>query len=190
MESFIREYFLEAEQTIRRTSYLIDDIVKAATSIINSIQNGGCVYWCGNGGSAADSQHLAAELMGKFRISRKPLRSIALTTDSSVLTAFGNDFGFEKIFARQLEGLATHGDVLVGISTSGQSMNVVNAFVQARKLGVTTIAMTGEVKSIIHEYSDIAISVPSRSTSHIQEAHILIGQLICGVVESHFFELP
>jgi D-sedoheptulose 7-phosphate isomerase len=141
------------------------------------------VLWCGNGGSAADSQHLAAELIGRFRRERVALPSIALTTDTSILTALGNDYGYERIFQRQVEALCQPGDVLVGISTSGSSKNVFLALKTGRELGAFTVAFTGQGRGTIADMADITLCVPSNVTARIQEAHILCGHMICDWIE-------
>jgi D-sedoheptulose 7-phosphate isomerase len=141
------------------------------------------VLWCGNGGSAADSQHLAAELMGRFRRERYAFPSIALTTDTSILTALGNDYGYEKVFQRQVEALCSRGDVLVGISTSGSSKNVCAALQTARQIGAFTVAFTGQGGGEIAAIADVALRIPSKDTARIQEAHILCGHMICDWVE-------
>lgn len=150
---------------------------------IKSLQNGGKIMFCGNGGSAADSQHLAAELVGRYKMNRPALNSIALTTDTSILTAIGNDFGYDTIFERQVEGLGEKGDVLIGLSTSGNSKNVLLAMDKAKSLGITTVAFTGEKGGKMKEVADIAINVPSDTTNNIQEMHIAVGHIICGHIE-------
>lgn len=160
-----------------------ETIANIANVFIESIKNGGALLWCGNGGSAADSQHLAAELLGRFKQNRKAIRSMALTTDTSVLTAIGNDFGYESVFSRQVEGLARKGDVLIGISTSGNSQNVLQAIKQAKDLGVKTIALLGKDGGVIAREVDIALVVPSADTANIQEMHIMIGHILCDLVE-------
>lgn len=178
----------EASRVVAGCVSQLPKIAVAARTLINSIAQGGCIYWCGNGGSAADAQHLAAELVGRYRINRPPLRSIALTTDSSIVTALGNDYGFETVFSRQLEGLARPGDVLVAISTSGNSVNVLRAIETANAMGVHTIALLGDVpESLIALASHQQILVPSRSTAHIQTAHITVGQMLCGAIEESAF---
>jgi len=147
------------------------------------IASGNVIFWCGNGGSAADSQHLAAELVGRFKKDRKALRSIALTTDTSVLTCVANDYSYEDIFSRQLEALARSGDVLVVISTSGQSENVLRAIKTAKQLGVKTIALLGKDGGEAKDLADVSLVVPSNSTARIQEAHILIGHILCDLIE-------
>lgn len=156
---------------------------RIAIEITRAILAGKKVLWCGNGGSAADSQHLAAELMGRFRRERHPLPSIALTTDTSALTAIGNDYGYEKVFQRQVEGLCLRGDVLVGISTSGNSKNVCAALESAREIGAFTIALTGESGGAMAKIADLTLRVPSRDTARIQEGHILCGHMLCDWVE-------
>ena len=139
--------------------------------------------FCGNGGSAADSQHLAAELVGRYKMNRPALNSIALTTDTSILTAIGNDFGYDTIFERQVEGLGQKGDVLIGLSTSGNSKNVLLAMDKAKSMGITTVAFTGESGGKMKQQADIAINVPSNTTNNIQEMHISVGHILCGYIE-------
>jgi D-sedoheptulose 7-phosphate isomerase len=154
-----------------------------ASEMSRAILSGNKILWCGNGGSAADSQHLAAELMGRFRRERRGLPSIALTTDTSILTAIGNDYGFERVFQRQVEALCTKGDVIVGISTSGNSPNVCAALETARQVGAFTVALTGESGGSLARIADAAIRVPSKETARIQEGHILCGHILCDWVE-------
>lgn len=156
-----------------------------AETMSRSLRSGGTVFWCGNGGSAADAQHLAAELMGRFRRERAALSSIALTTDTSILTAIGNDYGFEHVFRRQLEALCKPGDVVVGISTSGNSRNVILALSEARKRGATCVALTGQSGGAMDELADYIIRIGSADTARIQEAHILCGHMLCDWVELH-----
>jgi D-sedoheptulose 7-phosphate isomerase len=158
-------------------------IAAVAHRLIECFQSGGKVMFCGNGGSAADSQHLAAEFMGRYLRDRRPLPSLALTVDTSALTAIGNDYGYEHVFSRQLRGIGRPGDVLVGISTSGNSGNVVHAFEAARELGIATIGLTGQGGGKLAALADLVVRVPSSQTNEIQEMHILIGHLICGFVE-------
>ena len=156
---------------------------RIACEMSRAILGGNKILWCGNGGSAADSQHLAAELMGRFQRERRGLPSIALTTDTSILTAIGNDYGFERVFQRQVEALCLKGDVFVGISTSGNSANVCGAIDTARQLGAFTVALTGETGGKLARHADAVIRVPSRDTARIQEAHILCGHILCDWVE-------
>lgn len=154
-----------------------------ASEMVRCILQGKKVLWCGNGGSAADSQHLAAELMGRFRRERRGLPSIALTTDTSALTAIGNDYGYDKVFERQVESLCNRGDVLVGISTSGNSKNVCMALASARKIGAFTAALTGAEGGAMLKLAEVTFRVPSKDTARIQEGHILCGHMLCDWVE-------
>jgi D-sedoheptulose 7-phosphate isomerase len=160
-----------------------DDIVRAANSIIECFRRGGKVLICGNGGSAADAQHIAGELVGRFKLERKALAAIALTTDSSVLTSIGNDYDYGKIFERQIEALGRKGDLLIGISTSGKSENVVRAIRKAKEIGIKTVSLVGKAESDLKTLSDISISVSSENTPRIQECHLLGYHVICELVE-------
>ena len=154
-----------------------------AGEMTRAIFDGKKVLWCGNGGSAADSQHLAAELMGRFRRERRGLPSIALTTDTSILTAIGNDYGYERVFQRQVEALCAKGDVLVGISTSGNSRNVCAALETARQFGAFTVALTGEGGGAMAKIAEVTLRIASKDTARIQEGHILCGHMLCDWVE-------
>ncbi|MBM3306935.1 MAG: D-sedoheptulose 7-phosphate isomerase [Candidatus Eisenbacteria bacterium] len=159
----------------------------AATLILEALRAGGKVLLCGNGGSAADAQHIAAELAGRLRKERPGLAAIALTVNPSVLTAVANDYGYDAVFARQVEAIGRPGDVLVGISTSGRSGSVLRALAAARAAGLSTIGLTGEDGGAMTERCDVAILVPSSDTQRIQEAHIAVGHAICELVESELF---
>lgn len=164
------------------------DIVKAAAAVVRTFQNKGKVLICGNGGSAADSQHIAAELMIRMTKADRPaLAAVALTTDSSMLTAGGNDIGFENVFARQVEGLGNAGDLLIAISTSGKSENVNRAIAEARKKGMTVVGFLGKGGGASKTLVDIPIVIPSDDTQRIQEGHITVAHIICGIVESELF---
>jgi len=164
--------------------YCGDAILAAAALIADSLERGGKLMLCGNGGSAADSQHIAAELVGRMSVRDRPaLAALALTTDTAALTALGNDFGYGAVFQRQVEALARPGDVLVGMSTSGRSQNVLLAVEAAARLAVSTVGLTGENGSPLAEAVEVAIRVPSSNTQRIQEAHIVIGHVICHLVE-------
>jgi D-sedoheptulose 7-phosphate isomerase len=164
--------------------YCGDAILAAVALIADSLERGGKLMLCGNGGSAADSQHIAAELVGRMSVRDRPaLAALALTTDTAALTALGNDFGYGAVFQRQVEALARPGDVLVGMSTSGRSQNVLLAVEAAAHLAVSTVGLTGENGSPLAEAVEIAIRVPSSNTQRIQEAHIAIGHVICHLVE-------
>lgn len=173
----------EHRQVFTRLESLADAIADAGAAATAALRDGNKVMFCGNGGSAADSQHLAAELTGRFIKDRPPLAGLALNTDSSALTCIGNDYSFAEVFARQVWGLGRAGDCLVGISTSGNSANVLRAFEVARELGIVTIGFLGRDGGAIKDVADHAIIVPSDVTARIQEAHILIGHTLCGMVE-------
>jgi len=160
------------------------EISKAADLIIAALRANNTIYFCGNGGSAADAQHLAAELSGRFLKNRRPLPGVSLTTNSSALTAIGNDFGYDEVFSRQLEGVVKKGDVLLALSTSGNSANVVKAVDVARAAGAKTIGMTGERASALSEKCDVCLRVPSPATPRIQEMHILVGHILCELAEN------
>lgn len=180
----ISEHFNEHLQVTAALPTLCSESIKSACmQIAQSLAKGGTLFWCGNGGSAADSQHLAAELVGRFKKDRKALRSIALTTDTSVLTCVANDYSYSDIFSRQLEALARDGDVLVTISTSGKSDNVLRALRAANEMGVKTVALLGKDGGQAKALADLAIVIPSDSTARIQEAHILIGHILCDLIE-------
>jgi D-sedoheptulose 7-phosphate isomerase len=177
-----------AELKLKIASGLAGQIEAAAKMIIDAYRGGKKVLICGNGGSAADSQHFAAELLGRFKKNRKALPAIALTTDTSILTAIGNDFGFDLVFERQVEGLAQPGDVVIGISTSGRSKNVIRAIEKAKTLGTNTIALSGgNGKEALDQAADLSITIPSTDTPRVQEAHITIIHIICGLVEEGLF---
>lgn len=160
-----------------------DSISAAADLIIAALQSGGKVLLCGNGGSAADAQHLAAEFMGRYLKDRVPLPALALTVDTSALTAIANDYAFEDVFARQLRGIGRRGDLLIGISTSGNSKNVIKAIEAAKAMGIGTLALTGGSGGRLTAAADLAICVPATRTNEIQEMHIAIGHILCGIVE-------
>jgi phosphoheptose isomerase len=186
----IQAQLAESARVKQRTAErCLNDIENAATLLLGCLENGGKILLCGNGGSAADCQHIAAEFVSVLRrdFLRPPLAAISLTTDTSFLTASGNDFGFDGVFSRQVEALGHNGDVLIGISTSGNSANVVQAILQARELGVRTIALTGSAGGRLAELAEVAICVPSESTQHIQETHIALGHILCFLVEEALF---
>lgn len=166
----------------------VKEIVQAGNAIVASLRGGGKLIAFGNGGSAADAQHMAAELVGRYRTDRKALAAAALTTDSSAMTAIANDFGFEEIFSRQLEAIGKHGDVALAISTSGNSLNVLRGLESARRLGMTTIGLSGESGGKMRGLVDICLCVPSVATPRIQESHILIIHILSGIVEDAFVD--
>lgn len=184
-----REVELAAELLRRVTedAELVREIATVAEQFVACLRGGGKVLWCGNGGSAADAQHLAAEFVVRFTVDRPALASLALSVDTSVLTACANDFGYEHVFARQVEALGRRGDVLVGISTSGNSPNVVCALQAARAKAMVTVGFTGASGGKMSELCDTILRVPSNRTQNIQEAHILFGHIIVGLMEETLF---
>jgi D-sedoheptulose 7-phosphate isomerase len=180
----VRRAIFDHIEVIRNLADQQHNIEAVAKAMVRSITAGGKIIWCGNGGSAADSQHLAAELVGRFRRERRGLASIALTTDTSILTAVGNDYGYDQVFSRQVEALCLLEDVVVGISTSGSSRNVCKAIQAARAIGATTIAMTGRDGGELGIFADIAICADAKDTARIQEAHILVGHILCDWIET------
>jgi D-sedoheptulose 7-phosphate isomerase len=186
----IAGYLGETRDTVSATAESCsEEIARAAAAIAECVRGGGKVLICGNGGSAADSQHLACELVSTLTVDRRrpAIPALALTTDTSILTAVSNDFGFEGVFARQVEALGAAGDVLIGISTSGNSEDVVLATEQAARQGMRTVALTGESGGKLGPLADIAIRVPSSETSHVQEAHLAVEQLIAFLVEDELY---
>lgn len=187
MASTIAQEFKEHIEISKASASLIqDDIKLAADACINSLNNQGKIILFGNGGSAADAQHFAAELVGRYKAERKSLPAIALTTDTSILTCIGNDYGFEKIFERQIEALANKNDVVIGISTSGDSLNVINAIKLANEMQCKTIGFSGNNGGKMSDICNINITVPSSNTPRIQEMHALIGHIICQLIDQEF----
>ena len=164
-----------------------DKITEAAQAIYDSIKKGGKVILFGNGGSAADAQHIAADLVGRYKLDKGGLPAMALTTDTSVMTAIANDYGFDKIFSKQIEAMASKNDVIIAISTSGNSSNVIEGIQAAKKMGIKTIGLTGQDGGELTKAVDISINVPSKDTPRIQEAHIAIGHIFCYVAEMKTF---
>lgn len=183
----IIEKSIQVKQALLEDALMIQSVQQITEAITQSFQNGNSVYFAGNGGSAADAQHLAAEFSGRFYKDRKALPSDALHCNSSYLTAVANDYSFDIIYARLLEGIAKKGDVLVGISTSGNSNNIVKAFEMAKSMGVITIGFTGATGGKMKDLSDYIINIPSSDTPRIQESHILVGHIICELVEKNIF---
>ena len=175
--------FDEHQRVIEELKQQQPTLEALARKMTEAVMDGKKVLWCGNGGSAADAQHLAAEFVGRFRRERRPLASVALTTDTSVLTSIGNDYGFDQVFSRQVLALAEEGDVVVGISTSGNSPNVVEALEAARERGAYTVAMTGEGGGKMAGIADATVCVPTKDTARVQEGHILCGHMLCDWVE-------
>lgn len=183
-EQYAINELLEGSDVLRQTANcLSSEIVTVAEQIIGVLHAGGKVLICGNGGSAADSQHFAAELVGRFRRERPSWAAIALTVDASILTSLGNDFGFEQIFARQVQALGRPGDILVAISTSGSSKNVLAAVKVATTKGVKTIGMTGAGSSQLESMVDFHLPIPSTNTAFIQQGHMAVIHILCGLIE-------
>lgn len=166
---------------------LLNTIEELTTLIVIAFQQGHKVLFCGNGGSAADAQHLAAEFSGRFYTDRNPLPSEALHCNTSYLTAVANDYGYEFVYSRLLKGMALKGDILIGLSTSGNSANILNAFRQAREMGVVTVGFTGDNGGGMKDLSDYLVNVPSKDTPRIQECHIMLGHIVCQLVEERLF---
>lgn len=181
------EESIKVKQQVLEDESLLAVVQQATDAIVASLQNGRRIYFCGNGGSAADAQHLAAELSGRFYTDRKALAAEALHTNASYLTAVANDYGFDVVYARLVEGIMTEGDVLIGLSTSGNSANIVKAFEAARVKNITTIGFTGLSGGLLKSLSDFFINVPSADTPRIQECHIMLGHIICQLAEAACF---
>ena len=178
------------QDIVSRLEPLLPALLDFAARLVACLERGSTVLWMGNGGSAGDAQHLSAELVGRFQRERRALRSLALSTDTSLMTAVANDYGFEQIFARQLEALAAAGDLVVAISTSGGSKNVCAGAAMARRRGATVVALTGQGGGPLASMCDLLIAVPSPVTARVQEAHILIGHLVCELVDEHIAARP
>jgi len=190
MKNYIKQQIkksYETKQEIYKNENLLDSIENVAKECIKLYNNGKKTILAGNGGSAADAQHIAAELVGRYGFDRPSIPSLALTTDTSNLTAIGNDYGYDKVFSRQLEGMGQAGDLFIGISTSGNSVNIINAFKSAKDKNITTVALVGKDGGDMAKLADIVLLVPSNSTPRIQESHILIGHILCDIIEKELF---
>ncbi|WP_304546551.1 D-sedoheptulose-7-phosphate isomerase [Sulfurimonas microaerophilic] len=190
MKEYIKDQIkksYETKQAIYENDALISKIEELAKKCVELYQTNKKTILAGNGGSAADAQHIAAELVGRYGFDRASIPSLALTTDTSNLTAIGNDYGYDYIFSRQLEGMGQEGDIFIGISTSGNSINLLKAFESAKKKGIYTVALTGKDGGQMAKDADMAIVVPSNSTPRIQESHILIGHILCDIIEQEIF---
>ncbi|HEV2000945.1 MAG TPA: D-sedoheptulose 7-phosphate isomerase [Xanthobacteraceae bacterium] len=182
---YVRKHLTESLDALAAadTAEFASVLVKIADAIAAALRAGGKVMLCGNGGSAADAQHIAAELLGRYEAEREPLAALALTTDTSALTAIGNDYGFEHVFSRQVRGLGRKGDVLVGLSTSGKSPNVLAALDAAREMGIVAIGFTGRKGGDMSSCCDMVLSAPSDKTAVIQQIHLTAAHIVCGLVE-------
>lgn len=180
---------IAVKQAILQNSEMLQQLDDVSNTMVNCLKEGGRIYFCGNGGSAADAQHLAAEFSGRFYTDRRALPAEALHCNTSYLTAVANDYSFDVVYARLIEGIAQKGDVLVGLSTSGNSVNIVKAFETAQQKNVTCIAFTGASGGTLKEASHYLFNVPSTNTPRIQESHILLGHIICQLVEEKYFAI-
>ena len=190
MKNYIKDQIkksYETKQIIYDDNILLDKIVAVAQKCVELYRGDKKTILAGNGGSAADAQHIAAELVGRYGFDRPSIPSLALTTDTSNLTAIGNDYGYDQVFSRQLEGMGQTGDIFIGISTSGNSVNIIKAFESAKKKGIITVALTGRDGGEMAKMADYALIVPSNATPRIQESHILIGHILCDIIEKEIF---
>jgi D-sedoheptulose 7-phosphate isomerase len=189
----MKEIIKQIKESLKVKRLILDDkeiqrSIKAAAKICSrSFKKGNKIIFAGNGGSAADAQHLAGELVNRFSFDRPGLSAIAITTDTSILTSISNDYGFDKLFARQVEAIGKEGDVLISLSTSGNSINILEGIKEAKKAGIITIGLTGKSGNKMNKLCDLMLNVPSRETPRIQEAHILVGHIICSLVEETLF---
>ncbi len=190
MKDFITKEIQDSynvKEIILKDKNIIETICKISEKAVNAYKNGNKILIAGNGGSAADAQHIAGELVSRFYFDRDGLPALALTTDTSILTAIGNDYGYENLFARQVQANGVKGDILIGISTSGNSPNIIKAIEEARKKELTVVGLTGSNPSKMDELCDYIIKVPSTITPRIQETHILVGHIVCGIIEKELF---
>ena len=190
MKNYIKDQIrksYETKQVIYKDEELLNKIQEVSQKCVELYKGSNKTILAGNGGSAADAQHIAAELVGRYGFDRPSIPSLALTTDTSNLTAIGNDYGYDKVFSRQLEGMGQDGDIFIGISTSGNSQNLINAFEVAKEKNILTVALVGKDGGEMAKMADIALVVPSNSTPRIQESHILIGHIICDIIEKEIF---
>ncbi len=192
MKNYIKDQIkksYETKQAIYNNDLLLNKIEEVAKKCVSLYRGSNKTILAGNGGSAADAQHIAAELVGRYGFDRPSIPSLALTTDTSNITAIGNDYGYDKIFSRQLEGMGQDGDIFIGISTSGNSQNIINAFKAAKDKNIFTIALVGNDGGEMAKIADIALVIPSDSTPRIQESHILIGHILCDIIEKEIFSV-
>lgn len=189
MKQIIENEFLSHLETVNKTIEVMQKkLAEASKLAVETLKSGNKILICGNGGSAADAQHIAAELVGRYKSERKGLPAIALTTDTSALTAISNDYGYDKVFDRQVEALATKGDLLIGISTSGNSANILSALESAKDVGCNTLGMSGKDGGKMNQICDINLIVPSDDTPRIQEMHILLGHTLCQIIDNELSE--
>jgi D-sedoheptulose 7-phosphate isomerase len=180
---------IAVKQKVLGDEKLLATVNTVASKMVEALRNGNRIYFCGNGGSAADAQHLAAEFSGRFYVDREALPAEALHCNTSYLTAVANDYSYDVVYARLIKGIGTKGDFLVGLSTSGNSGNILKAFEVAREKGIHTVGFTGETGGKMKDWSDFLVNVPSKDTPRIQESHIMLGHIICQLVEEQYFDL-
>ena len=193
MQDYIRNKIIETHDIVGRMlndTALLAAAEAASRACIECVKSGGKVLLAGNGGSAADAQHIAGEFVSRFEFDRPGMAAVALTTDTSILTAIGNDYGYERVFARQVQALGQRGDVFIGYSTSGKSPNILRAFEEARGKGLACIGFTGNRGGPMRELCDHLLEVPSADTPRIQEGHLVLGHILCGLVEQNIFKRP
>lgn len=190
MYSYIKKQINESSSTsasLLENNYIIKNLEDSANACIKSFKNNGKILLAGNGGSAADAQHIAGEFVGRFMFNRPPLRAIALTTDTSIMTAIVNDYGIEEMFSRQLDALGDPGDIFIAYSTSGSSSNIISALKKSKEKGLISIGLTGNKKGEMVGLCDYILEVPSSETPRIQECHLLLGHTLCGIIEENLF---
>ena len=178
---------ISVKQKLLQNDTILTEITKVVDLIVEAFDNGNKLLLCGNGGSAADAQHLAAEFSGRYYLNRPPLHAEALHTDTSFMTAVSNDFSFDEVYARLIQGIGKQGDILIGMSTSGNSKNVIKALEEAKKKNIITIGFTGKTNGNMKPYCDFLINIPSDDTPRIQECHLMLGHAICELVEKELF---
>jgi D-sedoheptulose 7-phosphate isomerase len=178
---------VSVKNSILQKDHLLDAVDEVASLMVKALKQGNRIYFCGNGGSAADAQHLAAEFSGRFYVDRDALPAEALHCNTSYITAVGNDYGYDLVYARLIKGIGTKGDFLVGLSTSGNSINIIKAFEVAREKGIITVGFTGESGGKMKGLCDYLLNVPSSDTPRIQESHIMLGHIVCQLVEEQYF---
>jgi D-sedoheptulose 7-phosphate isomerase len=186
IKKIIRES-VDVKNMVLQNEALLKQVEAIASQVVKALKNGNRIYFCGNGGSAADAQHLAAEFSGRFYVDRDALPAEALHCNTSYITAVGNDYGYDVVYARLIKGIGVKGDFLFGISTSGNSINIIKAFEVAREKGIITVGFTGDTGGKMKELSDYLLNVPSTNTPRIQESHIMLGHIICQLVEEQYF---
>lgn len=191
MKNYIQKSLIGTQQTLERM--LQDELLKAnleeiAKASVTCLKNGGKILLAGNGGSAADAQHIAGELVSRFEFDRPGLPAIALTTDTSILTAIGNDYGYEKLFSRQVQALGNKGDIFIGYSTSGRSKNILNALEESRQKGLISVGFGGDAGGLLPDLCDHLLLVPAQTTPKIQEGHLILGHVLCGLIENSLFK--